>query len=348
MIIGDKTVGEGGRPYIIAEIGVNHEGSRNKAVELIGLAKEGGADAAKFQSYKAETLTVRDSPSYWDLNAEPTTSQFELFKKYDAFEPDDYKFLANVCEDEGIHFLSTPFDDESVDFLAPLVPAFKIASADITNTPLLRLVAAKGKPVILSVGAANLEEISQAVLTLEAAGCSEISLLHCVLNYPTENRNANLNMILGMTEAFPGKLIGYSDHTRPDSCMTAVCMAYLLGARIIEKHFTHDKTLPGNDHYHAMDVEDLKVFIDQVEKLILLSGQTNKAPLASEDVSRLNARRSIVISGDVAAGTVLNESHLIAKRPGTGISPLHWDEVLGRKASRTLKDDHILQWEDMD
>jgi N-acetylneuraminate synthase len=333
---------------VIAEIGVNHEGKLDLAKKLIDLAKEGGADAAKFQTYKADTLASKHSPAYWDLTKEPTTSQHQLFQKYDAFGPPEYRALAKHCEKVEIDFVSTPFDSAAVELLDPLMPFFKIASADLTNTPLLRQVAETGKPVVLSTGASTLAEVTTAVDTLRAAGCEALSLLHCVLNYPTADENAHLGMITGLRRDYPDIVIGYSDHTVPDDMMTALTTSYLLGARVIEKHFTHDKSLPGNDHYHAMDSADLRTFIANVQKIELLIGSgQEKEPIATEEISRVNARRSIVLDADVRAGQTLTESMLTYKRPGTGVSPLHWDSVIGRVAARDLERDHVLQWEDL-
>lgn len=345
--IGRRRVGDDTAPYIIAEIGVNHEGSLATAKELVELAGEGGAHAAKFQTYKAETLASRHSPAYWDTTAEPTTSQFELFKKHDTFGDDDYLALAEHCAGVGIDFISTPFDDHAVDFLDPLMSVFKVASADLTNLPLLRRVAAKGKPVVLSTGASTITEIATALGELEAHAAGPVALLHCVLNYPTPNANAHLNMIEGLRRGFPGHVVGYSDHTRPDPAMAILTAAWLKGARIIEKHFTHDKDLPGNDHYHAMDVDDLRRFTANLAFLAETLGQTDKAPLESEGIARDNARRSIVLKRAVAAGERLDESTLTCKRPGTGISPLQWDRVVGARARTDLGEDTVLAWDDL-
>ncbi len=345
--IGKTQIDEASAPYIIAEIGVNHEGSLQKARQLIELAKEGGASAAKFQTYKAETLASKQSPAYWDTTKEPTTSQYKLFKKYDAFEKEDYLALADHCRTAGIDFLSTPFDDKAVDFLAPLVPCMKIASADLTNVPFLRKIARCGKPVVLSTGASTLAEVDIAVNELRKSGCKEIALLHCILNYPTDYQHAHLNMIGGLRCAYPELLIGYSDHTLPDPSMTVLTTAYLKGARIIEKHFTHDKRLPGNDHYHAMDVHDLQKLREQLNFIRRTLGQSHKAPLAEEQIARENARRSIVLNKSVHAGEKLTAEGLTYKRPGAGISPMYWDEVTGRTAARDLAEDHILRWEDL-
>jgi sialic acid synthase SpsE len=344
-----RSLNKNSRPYVIAEIGVNHEGSLEQAKKLIELAKKGGADAAKFQSYKASTLASKNSPAYWDTNKEPTLSQHQLFKKYDAFGQSEYIELAAHCRNVGIDFLSTPFDDVAIDFLDPLMPFFKIASADITNIPFLRKVAAKGKPVVLSTGASTLAEIDLAVDALSKAGSESVALLHCILNYPTDNDKAHLRMITGLKRAYPEKIIGYSDHTLPDEAMIALVTSYLLGADIIEKHFTHDKTLIGNDHYHAMDVNDLARFISLIDRVGTLMGPSDhKEPIGTEAISRLNARRSIVLTRDVKPGHHLTSDDLTYKRPGTGVSPLHWDDVLGCAVIHGLKADDVLQWSDIE
>ena len=332
-------------PYIIAEIGVNHSGSITLAKKLIELAKEGGAHAAKFQSYKAHKIASKQSPSYWDTSKETTKSQYELFKKYDKFNENEYKILAEHCSKFNIDFLSTPFDDEAIEFLNPLVPFFKIASADLTNLPFLEKIASKGKKIVLSTGASNLDEIDLAIKTIKRSGNNDIALLHCILNYPTDNQNANLNMIKGLIKKYPNYLIGYSDHTIPDKRMTCLTTAYLLGARIIEKHFTHDKTLKGNDHYHAMDVEDLKNFTKIIGEINVLKGNTEiKKAIETEKISRINARRSIVTRKPLPENHILRKEDLTYKRPGTGISPKEWDKVIGMKTVCDLEEDHILDW----
>jgi len=347
--LGNREITMLGDPYVIAEIGVNHEGSLDRAKRLVDLAKEGGADAAKFQSYKADTLASRHSRAYWDTTKEPTKSQHELFQKYDAFGPREYETLAQHCRNVGIDFVSTPFDDEAIEFLDPLMPYYKIASADLTNTPFLRKIASKGKPVLLSTGASTLAEVDIAVDELDRAGAPSVTLLHCILNYPTPNENAHLEMIPGLMRAYPDRVIGYSDHTLPDPFMTSLVTAYILGATILEKHFTDDKSLPGNDHYHAMDVHDLKRFRDIIGTVRTLRGpDEHKKPIPSEAISRANARRSIVLTRDVPAKYVLTEEDLTYKRPGTGVSPAHWDDVIGSLTARALASDHVLQWSDLE
>ena len=293
-------------------------------------------------------MASKNSPAYWDTTKEPTKSQHELFQKYDQFEPDDYVALAEYCESKNIDFISTPFDDDAIEFLCPLMPFYKVASADLTNIPFLRKIAAKGKPVVLSTGASTIEEIDIALDTIEKYGCKDVALLHCILNYPTPFEQAHLRMIKDLIKVYPENIIGYSDHTLPDDAMTSLLTAHLLGAVIIEKHFTHDKTLIGNDHYHAMDVDDLMRFVELIDRIHnSLGDESHKKPIETETISRLNARRSIVLTRDIPNRHELTEADLTYKRPGTGISPVHWDEVVGSKTNNNLELDHVLQWSDI-
>jgi sialic acid synthase SpsE len=346
--LGSRDISQNSEPYIVAEIGVNHEGSLSQAKKLVDLAARGGANAAKFQSYRAETLAIRESPAYWDIEKEPTTTQYELFQKYSNFGADDYRELAHHCQSAGLDFLSTPFDDNAVEYLDPLVPGFKIASSDITNLPLLRKVASTKKPVILSTGASTVSEISAAISTLREAGTENLVLLHCILNYPTQPLNAHLGMISGLRASFPDCIIGYSDHTLPDDQMSSLVTAYLLGAVVIEKHFTNDKSLPGNDHYHSMDYHDLVRFRESVGHVRSLIGPTtHKKPIDSEADSRIYARRSIVLSRDLPKNTMLTADDLTCKRPGTGLSPLNWDDLIGRRTTQALTIDHLITLADL-
>ncbi len=345
--LSDQVYDSNSLPYIIAEIGVNHNGSLDKAKILIKAAKDAGASGVKFQTYKAEKIASKDSPSYWDLNMEPCKNQYELFKKYDTFTDADYKVCFEYAKSLNIDFLSTPFDADAVEFLDPLVPFHKIASADITNVPLLRHVASKLKPVVISTGASNLTEIEFAVNELSSYGCEEIVLLHCILNYPTSFSDANLNMIDSLQISFPNIHIGISDHTLADSDMLSLTTAYIKGARVIEKHFTDDKTIKGGDHLHSMDKNDLVKLNKNIAFVNSLLGLSIKKPLESEEKARKNARRSIVVASDVKCGTELIESDLTYKRPASGISTLHWDDVIGRVVKENLDEGHILQWDDL-
>lgn len=329
-------------PYIIAEAGVNHEGSMELAKRLIDEAKEGGAYAIKFQTYKAETLASKDSPSYWDLSKEPTQSQYRLFKKYDRFWKNEFEALKRHCDSVGIEFISTPFDVESARFLNDLMDVFKISSSDLNNKPFIEYLCGFGKPILLSTGAAHLWEIEQAVDWIESKG-NPLALLHCVLNYPTDDANANLAMILDLRRKFPDKLIGYSDHTLPKD-MKTLEVATLLGARIIEKHFTHDKTLPGNDHYHAMDKEDLKYFHARLNTLVELLGEYRKRPLASEGIARRNARRSLVAARLIPAEKTVEPEDITWKRPANGIDPRDYDRLIGSTVKASIDEDTVLRW----
>jgi sialic acid synthase SpsE len=330
------------QPYIIAEAGVNHEGDMEIAKRLIAEAKEGGADAIKFQTYKANTIASKHSPSYWDLTKEPTTSQFDLFKKYDKFWKKEFEELKKVCDQQGIEFLSTPFDVESATFLNELMDAFKISSSDLTNKPFIEYMAKFGKPIILSSGAAELHEVQEAVGWINRYNVP-LALLHCVLNYPTADENANLGMIKGLAKHFPDSIVGYSDHTLPKD-MKSLEVATLLGARILEKHFSHDKTLPGNDHYHAMDKEDLKVFRKNMNRVVELLGEFEVKSLPSELPAIKNARRSLVALRNIPKGKMVEYSDLTWKRPASGISPKYIDDVIGKKAITDIEEDTVLIW----
>ena len=333
-------------PFVIAEIGVNHEGNLALAKQLIEEAAAAGADCVKFQTYKAASLAVQDSPAYWDRTLEPAASQYALFEKYDRFDAEDYVALADHAGRCGVAFASTPFDLAAVDMLAPLVPFYKIASADITNEPLLTACGRQGKPVLLSTGASYLDEIDEAVQVLRGfLPASLIGLLHCVLSYPTAAKDANLKAIEHLTRSFPGHPIGYSDHVPPDPAMLVLTRAALLGATIIEKHFTHDKTLPGNDHYHAMDADDLRRFRVGLALIEAADGVPCKTVSPAEEAARLHARRSLVAVRPLPAGHILAATDLIAKRPASGLPPSALRHVLGRSLSRELAADEALTME---
>lgn len=331
------------KPLIIAEAGVNHEGSMEIAKRLIDEAAEAQADAIKFQTYKAETLASKDSPSYWDTAKEPTSSQYELFKKHDKFWKKEFEELKKYCDDVGIEFCSTPFDVESAKFLNDLMSVFKISSSDITNKPFIENLCSYNKPIILSTGASNLSEIKSAVGWVQASS-NPLALLHCILNYPTPDHNANLNMITDLKLHFPDIPIGYSDHTLPNN-MQVLMTATLLGASIIEKHFTHDKSLTGNDHYHAMDKGDLMNFNEQIEALLITLGEQEKRSILDEEPARLNARRSLVAKSDISKGSQVHHNDLTWKRPASGISPSKIDSLIGLVARVDIKEDDVLKWE---
>lgn len=341
------------KPFLIGEIGVNfydiareEEISDMEAAKLmIREAKKCGIDAVKFQSYKTENFVSKNSPAYWDLSEEAATSQFELFKKFDKFGKDEFRELADYCREIGIMFLSTPFDFESVDYLDESMDIYKISSSDLTNIPFIKYVAGKNKPIILSTGGATINEIKQAVRAIEEVSTVDIAIMHCILSYPTDYSDANLLMIKDLAENFPDYEIGYSDHTKPDLNMFVLTTAHAYGADIIEKHFTLDKSLKGNDHYHSMDPNDVLIFRTNINFLSKIKGMKNKQPLICESSARRHARRSIVSTKDIKRGEVITEEVIAFKRPGTGISPARIDEVLGKKANVDIPEDTLLDFD---
>jgi sialic acid synthase SpsE len=343
--IGSRWVGDGEPLYIVAEAGVNHENDMAVALQMIDEAAGAGADAIKFQSYKARRLASKNSPPYWDRTKEKSASQFELFLRYDRFDVEDYMKLANYAEKKRIAFLTTAFDEFFVDALADFLPAFKVASADITHYPLLKMIASKGKPIMLSVGAATAEEIRNAVRVLNTEGCKDIALLHCVLNYPCPPEKANLKAIRTLRQTFPDVVIGYSDHVPAGYGLLQLNVAWLMGARIVEKHFTLDKNLMGNDHYHAMDPDDLRSFIHQQEHLEKLLGTGQIGYTSTEESARKFARRSLVASRDISGGERVTEAMIAIKRPGTGLEPKDLEIIVGKRTLLDIPEDTILQWE---
>ena len=327
-------------PYLIAEAGVNHEADLATALEMVRVAASAGADAIKFQSYKAEALASVHSPAYWDTTKEKATNQYMLFKKYDKFWKTEFEKLARECDVNNIEFLSTPFDYESADFLNDLMPVFKIASADITNFPMISKILKYGKPILFSTGASYISEIAAAIDLAKTANVP-CGVMHCTLAYPTRDEDANLGMIEDLGKKFPDHLIGYSDHTLPGD-MFNLLTASAMGAQVIEKHFTLNKSLEGNDHYHAMDVDDLRYFRAQFARFQELIGLENKTVLEVEQASRLNARRSLVAMKRIPVGHKLTDDNVGFKRPGTGISPIDWERVRHSVVTRDISVDEVI------
>lgn len=295
------------KPYLIAEMGVNfYDTAKSLNIEPIEAAKlyiakaaEAGVDCAKFQSYKANTIVSKNSPAYWDTTKEPTKTQYELFLKHDSFGEKEYRELCDYTHEKGLDFTSTPFDYASVDYLEDMVDFYKISSSDLSNIPFIRYIGSKRKPVYISVGAAYLSEVDEAIRNLKEVGCKEIVIFHCVLSYPTDPKDANLRVIETLKKNFPDVKVGFSDHVAPDEGMITLATAYLLGAEVIEKHFTLDKTLPGNDHYHAGDPEDFRKAIANFKLIDSILGSAEKTVLDCELVPRREARRSLVLTRDM-------------------------------------------------
>ncbi len=337
-----RPIGQGHSPFIIAEAGVHHNCSLDKAFALVDAAVDAGVDAIKFQTYRAEKLVTTWAPRYWDCGEAPGT-QFDTFKERDKFGFEEYKRIANYCRDKGIVFLSTPFDEGVVDWLEELkMPLYKVASADLTHYPLLKRIAITGKPVLLSVGASEKSEIEAAIAWLRQHGTTKISLLHCSLCYPTENNQAHIRKILGLQRAFSDCVIGYSDHTIPDEAVSVLLGSVALGASVIETHFTLDRSLPEDDHYHALDPLFMKRFVDGSKIIHQALGSEAVVVHECEIPARQNARRSIVAAVPLRAGTVLQLKHVDCKRPGTGTSPIHLSRMLGRTLRVDIAADGLL------
>lgn len=337
------------KPFFIAEVGVNHEGDITKAIEMIRSAANAGADCVKFQMYKADELAILDSPSYWDLKEESTKTQHSLFSKFDGFSFEDYEILSDECNKNKIEFMVTPFSRDGVKLASKICNRLKIASADITNIPLLEEAAKSNLPLILSTGASNFEEISNAVKIVNKHNDKKLTLLHCVLNYPTEPVNAFLSRISELKKRFTDCIIGYSDHVPPQSSDYALLYSVICGAEVVEKHYTFDKKIPGNDHYHSFDSEDLLNFNALIDRLSILYGDIfNEEKYLSIQLPAIqNARRSIVSKAFIRKGELLTPENLDTKRPGTGIPSSRWNEVIGMEAREDIphgiliKESHI-------
>lgn len=340
-----------GKFVLIAEIGVNYYDIAKKrnsspmdaAKLMIREAKQAGIHAVKFQTYTAGTLAVKQSPYYWDIAEEPAKSQYELFKKYDSFGKDEYQELSDYCDQIGIEFYSTAFDFESADYLCDMMNVYKVSSSDLNNLPFVEYLAKKNKPILLSAGASDSEEIDAALEAIRRYNDKPLILQHCVLEYPTPYEHANLNKIVSLRNKYPNTIIGYSDHTKTDVCHDVIKTAYLLGATVVEKHFTLDKSIKGNDHYHAMDPDDARSIIHEINFIDRIRGTFELRPLTSEQPARQNARRSVVSAQNIPTGTIITRDMLTFKRPGTGISPSQVQSVIGKAAQKDIAADTILQ-----
>ncbi len=327
-------------PFVIAEAGVHHHNSVAIAKQYILQARTAGADAVKFQTYRADRLTTRWAPVYWET-AEPKT-QFEVFADRSKLTAEDYATLFSYAEDIGIHLLSTPFDLEAATMLAGLgMVAFKIASGDLTYSPLLERVASLGLPVLLSTGAATFAEVRTAVETLSSGGAPGVALLHCSLAYPTGLADANLRRIDALRTAFPDRVIGYSDHTVPAESELAGPLAVGRGASIVEKHFTLDAGQSGDDHYHSVDPAGLATLVKNCSDAWRATNGFSEMT-AAEGPARVGARRSIVAAIDIPSGKVLEEADVDFKRPGTGLPPTCLHLVLGKRTARPLQADELI------
>ena len=335
------------KTFIIAEAGVNHNGSLELAKRLVDVAVEAGADVVKFQTFKTEMVVTRNAPraAYQNTNTGNNESQFEMIKKLELSET-DHDILFEYCEEKKIEFLSTAFDHASIELLTKYkLDVFKIPSGEITNLPYLKRIASLGKKIILSTGKSNLGESEQAieVLTMNGVLRSQITVLHCNTEYPSPFEDVNLNAMISIKNAFKVD-IGYSDHTPGIEVPIA---AVALGATVIEKHFTLDKNLPGPDHKASLNPGELKAMIRSIRNRELAMGNGIKQASTSERKNIAIARRSIHLAYAMKAGHILQESDLIMKRPGDGISPMKIHEVVGRELSHDVSADHKLLFTDL-
>jgi len=328
--------------FIIAEAGVNHNGSVELAYKLIDVAAKSGADAVKFQTFKAENIASKNAPKaeYQKYTTNQSESQFEMLKKLELDE-EVHKELIAYCNDKDIIFLSSPFDLDSIDLLSDLgLDIFKIPSGEITNLPYLKRIGSLSKQVILSTGMSTLEEIGNALDVLTNAGTSKenITVLHANTMYPTPMEDVNLNAMLSIQKKF-GIAVGYSDHTIGIEVDIA---AVAMGASIIEKHFTLDKTMDGPDHEASLEPDDLKGMVSAIKNIEKALGSSQKKPSPSESLNIKTVRKSIVANQNIKKGDLLTEKNLTVKRPGLGISPMKWDEFIGKVASKDYNADELI------
>ena len=328
---------------IIAEAGVNHNGNFDMAVEMIHRAKWAGADYVKFQTAVPELVISTYAPKaeYQKETTGAAESQLEMCKAI-HLPLTDYVRLKAICGEMGIGFMSTPFDLVSIDVLEELgMDYYKIPSGEITNLPYLRKIASKGRPVIMSTGMSELSEIADAIAVLEDGGLKrcQITLLHCNTQYPTPFCDVNLAAMHTIAERF-GTAVGYSDHTRGIEVPVA---AVALGAKMIEKHFTLDCTMEGPDHKASLEPDSLKAMVDAIRNVEQAIGSADKHATASETPNKVVARKSIVAACEIAEGELLTERNITVKRPGNGISPMRWDEVLGTRAKRNFHYDELIE-----
>lgn len=328
------------RVLIIAEAGVNHNGDINIAKELVREAKRCGADIVKFQTFNPRKLASRHAvmADYQKKNIGYEEPQDAMLGKL-ALKQEEYVMLADYCRETGIQFLSTPFEMESVSFLNNLQNIWKIPSGEITNYPYLVEIAKTGKEIILSTGMSTLQEVDDALAVLRANGAGVITLLHCTTDYPTPMQDVNLNAMLTLRDKC-GCAVGYSDHTKGIEVPVA---AVALGAEVIEKHFTLDRNMEGPDHKASLEPDELEAMINAIRNIEKAMGDGIKVPSESEKENMTIVRKSIIAADSIKAGDILTEKNLTTKRPGTGISPMKWNEVLGTKAVRDFDEDELIE-----
>ena len=331
------------RVFIIAEAGVNHNGSLDKAKKMVKVAAKAGVDAVKFQTFRAKTLVTKDAvkAEYQIKASGQKETQYQMLEKLELPHK-DHELLMEECKLNKIEFLSTPFDIDAVDLLAEMgLTKWKIASGEITNLPFLRKVASFGQEIILSTGMADLDEINVALDVFFDSGISSdnITVLHCNTQYPTPMNDVNLKAMITIKQAFPGISVGYSDHTIGIEIPIA---AAALGATIIEKHFTLDRNFEGPDHNASLEPDELAAMVKSIRNIEQAIGDGIKKPTQSEKENISIVRKSIVAARNIVAGEKFTDKNLAVKRPGHGISPMEWDNILGKKAERSYSEDELI------
>ncbi len=328
------------KTLIIAEAGVNHNGSLEMAKRLVDKARECGADIVKFQTAKLDSLVSKSAQmaDYQKRNIGVDESQKEMLSKL-LLSFEEFIELADYCNQVGIMFLSTPFDIESIHFLNDLQDIWKIPSGEITNYPYLVEIAKTGKRVILSTGMAEMDEIKDAIKVLEENGTKDITILHCTTEYPAPLEDVNLTVMETLRKAF-GYPVGYSDHTQGIEVDLA---AVALGASVIEKHFTLDKNLPGPDHKASLEPFELKAMVEGIRKIEMAIGTGEKKPSTVELKNRNVARKSIVAKKAIKMGELFTNDNITTKRPGTGINPMKWNDIIGQSAIRDFEEDELIE-----
>lgn len=344
--IADRSIGQGYPCFIIAEAGVNHNGDIDMAMRMIDAAVKAGADAIKFQTFKADSLVTPDArmAEYQKANMGSERTQYQMLKELELAD-DTWPRLKAYCDERNIIFLSTPFDEKSAQMLEEMdVPTYKIGSGEITNIPLLRCIAAYGKPIILSTGMATLGEIEQAISAIKEEGNNKIALLHCVTSYPAPYESVNLKTMNTLKTAF-GLDVGYSDHTLGIEMTVA---AAVLGASIIEKHFTLDRNMVGPDHKASLEPYELEYMVQCIRHVESGLGDGIKTVGEEEQKIKTVARRSITAKVDIKAGTVIDKSYLAVKRPAVGLPPTFIDYIAGRRARRDIPKDTVITMDMID
>lgn len=347
ITIGKRKIGSDFPALVIAEVGVNHNGSIQRGLELIEAAARAGADVVKFQTYKARQIVTKKAPRYWDdkLNDDDCIgTQFDTFSKLDSMGLDGFKVFKKRCEELNVIFTSTPFNLPDIDLLEDVgVDVYKISSSDITYHNLLKKVAQKKKPIILSTGCSSIGEIEKAVGIIYAEGNDDIILQHCILEYPCSDENANLAKMQKIQEIFPQIPVGYSDHTIG---IIIPAMSVAMGAVSVEKHFTTDNRLPDSpDHKLSANPQDLEEMVRMIRTIEKAKGYFHNGYYPAEEAAFINARKSLVSNCDITKGTIITEKMLTAKRPGTGIYPEYQDFVTGLTAKVDIKEDTTIDKE---